>query len=79
MNSKRAISELEQIYGFLSSDKQMALDVAIRAIQAWDEVSKCLVFHGLDKRNPDTELSSFEAFVLEQLSEVENGENRKSH
>ena len=76
MNNETAIAELNQIYGFLSPDKQMALDVAIRAIQAWDEVSKCLVFHGLDKRTPDTELSSFEAFVLEQLAEVENGEGR---
>lgn len=43
MTRERAKSELMQIYGFLSPDKQMALDVAIAALDvdtAWIENSK---------------------------------------
>ena len=43
MTRERAKSELMQIYGFLSPDKQMALDVAIAALEQeplWTENSK---------------------------------------
>lgn len=38
MNSKRAISELEQIYGILSPDKQMAIDEAIKALETVERI-----------------------------------------
>lgn len=37
MENKQAIAELKQIYGFLSPDKQLALDVAFKAMREKSE------------------------------------------
>ena len=60
MNSKRAISELEQIYGFLSPDKQMAIDEAIKALKTVERI---------EARKQELEKKMHSSFSLTEATE----------
>lgn len=42
----------------------------LAALRAFEEIKKCIEFHGIDKMS-EMELTGFEAFIIEQLKEVE--------
>ena len=67
MTSEQARSELEQIYGILSSDKQQALDVAFAAMERADDdiIAKVIAIIEFEdawledahRHNPDTRIA----------------------
>lgn len=72
MTNKEAISNLEHIYGIVSSDIQISLDLAIKALEGADDVcEKCKYVDRLSYEFPCNEC----AYAYEDhFTELKGGE-----